>query len=225
MSLTPTSQISRDESERLAVLDGYTILDTGPEQEIDDIVQMAKRIFAAPIALVSLVARDRQFFKARVGINMCQTERAGSFCTHAILSHEVMVVPDATQDERFSSAPLVAGAPHVRFYAGAPLITPGGFVIGSFCIKDVVPRTEFSSDQCETLRDLARLVIERLEARKLRLMSLAGQKQFESIAAVSPDAILCSDGQNTILFWNKAAERMFGYTAAEAVGQPISTLR
>lgn len=224
MTLMPISQIPPDESERLAALDGYAILDTEPEQEFDDIVQMAKRLFAAPIALVSFVARDRQFFKARVGMDVCQTDRAGSFCTHAILSHEVMVVPDATRDERFSSSHLVARAPHVRFYAGAPLITPGGFVVGSFCIKDVVPRAEFSSEQRETLRDLARLVMERLEARKLRLTSLDGRKQFESIAAVSPDAILCSDGSNVILFWNKAAERMFGYTAAEAVGRPISII-
>ncbi|WP_205820803.1 sensor domain-containing phosphodiesterase [Methylobacterium nonmethylotrophicum] len=213
-----------DEGARLAALDGYAILDTAPEREFDDIVRMARRIFAVPIALVSFVAADRQFFKARIGLDLCQTDRAGSFCTHAILGHEVMVVPDARADARFAASPLVTGRPHVRFYAGAPLVTPDGFVVGSVCIKDEVPRTDFSDDQRRTLEDLGRLVMERLEARRLRLAGRDSRKQFESIAAVSPDAIICADGANRIVFWNKAAETIFGYAAAEALGQPLTLI-
>ncbi|MCJ2039090.1 EAL domain-containing protein [Methylobacterium sp. E-041] len=224
MPTTRANPLLNTESGRLAALDGYAILDTAPEREFDDIVQMAKRIFAIPIALVSFVAANRQFFKARIGMDVCQTDREGSFCTHAIRGYEVMVVPDATLDERFSSSPLVTSGPHIRFYAGAPLITPDGFVVGSFCILDSAPRIDFSNEHRETLEDLARLVMERLEARKLKLAQLDSRKQFESIAAVSPDAIICANGSNSILFWNKAAEVIFGYTAAEAMGQPLTII-
>ncbi|AWN55505.1 EAL domain-containing protein [Methylobacterium sp. 17Sr1-1] len=213
-----------NEGGRLAALDGYAILDTAPEREFDDIVRMAQRIFAVPIVLVSFVAADRQYFKARIGLDVCQTNREGSFCTRAILGQEVMVIPDALADERFISSPLVTGKPYVRFYAGAPLVTPEGFVVGSFCIKDVVPRADFSDDQRRTMEDLARLVMERLEARKLKLADRDSRKRFESVAAVSPDAIICADGANRIVSWNKAAETIFGYAAAEVIGQPLTLI-
>ena len=223
----PSSSIDvmpADERGRLAALEAYAILDTAPEREFDDIVRMAQRIFAVPIALVSFVAAERQYFKARIGLDICQTDREGSFCTYAIRGQEVLVIPDAQADTRFASSPLVIGRPHVRFYAGAPLVTPEGFVVGSFCIKDVVPRADFSDDQRRTMEDLARLVLERLEARKLKLAGRDSRKRFESVAAVSPDAIICADGANRIVSWNKAAETIFGYTAAEAIGQPLTLI-
>jgi diguanylate cyclase (GGDEF)-like protein/PAS domain S-box-containing protein len=213
-----------DEAERLAALESYAVLDTAPEREFDDLVRLARRIFAAPIALVSFVAADRQFFKARIGIDFCQTSREGSFCTHAILGPDVMVVPDAALDERFAASPLVTGEPYVRFYAGAPLVAPDGHVIGSFCIKDTAPRPDFPADRREMLAALARLAMERLEARRTALREHDSRKRFESIAAVAPDAIICADGANRIISWNKAAEGIFGYAAAEAVGQPLNII-
>jgi diguanylate cyclase (GGDEF)-like protein/PAS domain S-box-containing protein len=213
-----------DESGRLAALESYAVLDTAPEREFDDIVQMAKRIFSVPIALVSLVASDRQFFKARIGLDVCQTDREGSFCTHVVLGDDILVVPDAALDPRFQQSPLVQGEPNIRFYAGAPLITPDGFVIGSMCVKDTCPRPDLTADERDTLKDLARLLMERLEARKLAQSGRASRRQFESIAAVSPDAIICADGSNTIRFWNKAAETIFGYKAEEAIGQSLNII-
>ncbi|MCW4114337.1 EAL domain-containing protein [Aurantimonas sp. MSK8Z-1] len=215
---------SLNEAKRLQALDEYAVLGTEPEKEFDDLVAMARRIFAAPIALISLVASDHQYFKARIGLDLCQTSRDGSFCTHAVKRHDVLVVLDAAADERFASSPLVSGEPHIRFYAGAPLTTPDGFIIGSFCIKDTDSRSAFSDDQQQTLQDLARLAMERLEARKIALRGLDSRKQFDSIAAVSADAIICADASYRIISWNRAAEHIFGYTAAEAIGQSLTII-
>jgi PAS domain S-box-containing protein len=143
------------EQARLAALRRFAILDTPADREFDDLVGLASRLFAAPIALVSLVDAGRQWFKARIGLVQAQTPREHSFCTHALAEDDVLVVEDATCDPRFAANPLVTGEPGIRFYAGAPLRTPDGHAIGTLCVIDRVPR-KFESDQRGLLELLAR---------------------------------------------------------------------
>lgn len=143
------------EENRLAALERYDILDTPPEEAFDRLVELATVIFDVPIALVSLVDRERQWFKACYGFDTRETSREVSFCAYAILADEVMVVPDATQDQRFRDNALVTGAPGIRFYAGAPLKTSDGHSLGSLCVIDTKPRAVFTSSQQQTLAGLA----------------------------------------------------------------------
>ncbi|MGF6272776.1 GAF domain-containing protein [Massilia sp. UYP11] len=146
-----------DEAARLAALYELLILDTPPEERFDKIAQFAAAEFDMPIVLVTLVDANRQWFKARVGMPVCETGRDVSFCAHAILRDEIMVVDDALQDPRFADNPLVTGAPHIRFYAGAPLALPSGLRLGTLCLIDRRPRTLDAMELAilGTLRDLA----------------------------------------------------------------------
>ncbi len=158
-------QVASDEAGRLAALESYAILDSDPESAFDDLVALAARICDAPMAAISLVESDRQWFKARVGLAVPETPRDVAFCAHAILGHGLMVVPDARRDSRFASNPLVTGEPGIRFYAGAPLQAPSGHALGTLCILDRVPR-ELSPDQAAALETLSREVVSRLELRR-----------------------------------------------------------
>lgn len=133
--------IPDNESDRLAALRELLILDTPPEQRLDKIVHFASVEFNVPIALISLIDSNRQWFKARVGLDACETSREISFCGHAILQPDILVIPDALADERFADNPLVTDGPKIRFYAGAPLVVPSGFAIGTLCLIDTQPRT------------------------------------------------------------------------------------
>jgi diguanylate cyclase (GGDEF)-like protein/PAS domain S-box-containing protein len=214
--------IPADEARRLAALEGYQVLDTGSEPGLDMLVRHAQRLFGVPMALISFVDRDRRFFKAHVGVDVCETSRDGSFCAHAILGHDLLVVPDATRDDRFSHARRVGDGPEIRFYAGAPLVTPDGFVIGAFCVQDTAPRPDgLCPAQRQSLRDLAALVMDKLEVRRLSTNEIDGCRRFQAVAGSSADAIICADGSNRILSWNSAAQRMFGYGAEEVMGLPL----
>ncbi len=160
------AEVPSNEQERLETLRSLEVLDTAPEASFDRITATAARIFRMPVALVSLLDRDRQWFKSRVGISLCETGREVAICAHAMLRpHEVTVVENTTLDARFADNPLVTGEPGLRFYAGAPLVTPEGFALGSLCVLDFVPRT-FSPEEQATLADLAATVMEMLGLRQ-----------------------------------------------------------
>ena len=159
------SPLPPDEPLRLAALRGYGVLDTPPERAFDDLAAVAAGVCGTPVALVSLVDEARQWFKAKIGTDLAETCRDLSFCAHAICRPELMVVPDARLDPRFSHNPLVTGPPGIRFYAGAPLVDPDGFALGSLCVIDVVPR-ELTKVQADALSALARAAVDQLLLRK-----------------------------------------------------------
>ncbi|MBP7658355.1 MAG: GAF domain-containing protein, partial [Pseudoxanthomonas sp.] len=156
-----------NEEARLDALYSFDILDSAPEQGFDDLVRIAAGICGVPMAAVTLIDRDRQWFKAQVGIEHPDPSRESSFCAHAILAPErTMVVPDATRDTRFADNPLVTAENGIRFYAGAPLLTRDGFALGALCVVDDQPR-DLAPFQCEALEALSRQVTHLLELRRV----------------------------------------------------------
>jgi GAF domain-containing protein len=160
-----TRPIPPNEKRRLKVLWQYEVLDTVPEEVFDNLTELAARICEAPIALISLVDEKRQWFKSKVGMAVSETSRDVSFCAHAITQPDLFSVPDATQDARFANHPFVIGEPKIRFYAGAPLVTPDGHALGTLCVLDKVPR-ELRPEQKQALRILADHVMSQLELRR-----------------------------------------------------------
>ena len=161
-----TPETPADEASRLATLKSLAVLDTPPEERFDRLTRMCKRLFGVPIALVSLVDENRQWFKSCVGLNVSETPRDISFCGHAILGDEIFIIPDAMQDLRFADNPLVVDAPHIRFYAGCPLRSANGSKLGTLCIIDREPR-QLTDEDLETLQDLAGMAERELEAVQL----------------------------------------------------------
>src|SRR2546423_5061288 len=160
-----SAPIPLNEVKRLKVLWQYEVLDTVPEEVFDDLPELAARICEAPIAMITLVDEKRQWFKSKVGVSVNETSRDISFCSRAIEQSELFIIPDAACDSRFAENPLVTSDPKIRFYAGAPLITPDGYALGTLCVIDKVPR-ELGSEQKQALRVLARVVMTQLELRR-----------------------------------------------------------
>ncbi len=212
------------EHERLRVLADYHLLDTPQTEDFERLVSLTARLFNAPIALISLVDRDRQFFKARVGLDVCETSREVSFCAHALVQDEILLVPDALEDPRFATNPLVLGPPFIRFYAGHPLVAASGEKLGTLCVIDRVPRRDFSDEDRRNLSDLAALVMDRVELHRLEYVKTVSQARFENIASTSPDAIICTNAEGSISFWNRSAGKLFGYSAEEMAQQPVSRI-
>lgn len=177
--------IPADESRRLQTLRDLQLLDTAPEERFDRVTRLAKQVFATPIALVSLVDADRQWFKSRQGLDATETPRDISFCGHAILDDKILIVNDAETDERFCDNPLVCGDPDIRFYAGYPLAAPDGSRIGTLCVIDKKPR-EINKEQLQLLRELGRMVEEELVAANNATIdastSLSNRNGFKTIA-------------------------------------------
>lgn len=175
--------LPENESARLDALYSFMVLDTPPEQDYDDITQLASVICNTPIALISLVDKERQWFKSRTGLDVPETHRELAFCAYTILNPvEVMVVPDTLHDERFHDSPLVTGYPHIRFYAGAPLVTSQGDSLGSLCVIDDAPR-ELSPQQLEALQILSRSVVAKFELRRANQYLLQNNHQMEQLIA------------------------------------------
>jgi GAF domain-containing protein len=160
MITEPSNELKRRES-----LASYAILDTDPEPSFDDLTHLASFICKTPIALITLVDEHRQWFKSKVGLSSEETSRDIAFCSHAILQTEMFVVPDALQDARFRDNPLVGGEPHIRFYAGIPLINDDGFALGTLCVIDKRPRS-LSDAETSALKALSRLVLGQMELRR-----------------------------------------------------------
>jgi len=223
--------IGADEADRLAALHRYRILDTAPEAEFNDFTEVAAQICGTPIALVSLVDADRQWFKSRIGLEIEEAARDTSFCGHAIY-HEggVFEVPDTLLDARFADNPLVSGDPRIRFYAGAPLVTPGGHAVGTLCVIDSVPHV-LTPAQRGALLALGRQVVRQMEQRLLirrekRLYAeLSKQAKFQKVLLDSAvAAVISTDQQGLITSFNPAAERLLGYRAEEVIGRERTRL-
>jgi anti-sigma regulatory factor (Ser/Thr protein kinase) len=190
--------VHHDETARLTALREYRILDTEPERAFDDLTLLASQVCGTPIALITLVDANRQWFKARTGIAATQTSRAVSFCSHAIEQSGLFIVPDARADERFRDNPFVTGGPFVRFYAGAPLVTSEGHALGTLCVIDRVPRT-LTADQREALDALRRQAEAQLELRRnlneLKLALAARDKAEADVLKLSSLIPYCSTCQ------------------------------
>ena len=206
--------IPANESERLAALQRYKVLDTLPEREFDDLTLLAADICDTPIALVSLVDRDRQWFKARVGIDAAETLRDISFCGHVVADRSTLVVPDATQDIRFADNPLVAGEPDIRFYAGAPLVTPDDHVLGTLCVIDRKPK-KLTPQQVERLEALSRMVVSHLELRRKN----TELQKLSLVASKTHNLAVVTDAQGRIEWANESFYKLTGYTLEEIIGR------
>ena len=159
------SELKHNETDRLAALQRYGILDTPPSPIFQSIANTAAIAFSVPIAAVSLIDTNRQWFKASHGLEICETGRDVAFCAHTIQDDEPLIVPDAAHDPRFAGNPLVTGAPHIRFYAGVPLIDADGYALGSFCIIDQSPRL-ISDDEMTMLQGFGQFALTALTAHR-----------------------------------------------------------
>ena len=225
--------IPQNEAERLAALGRYEILDTPNEAEFDDFTRLAAQICGTPVALITLIDAERQWFKSKVGIPMSETPREMAFCTHTIQGRDLLEVSNLSEDHRFHDHPLVANHPSARFYAGAPLITPDGLGLGTLCVLDVVPRS-LTPEQRDAIQILSRQVMAQLELRRfnrqLKLVIeeksaalIEGEGRFRQLAEHSSDVFWFVDLQPArTLFISPTVEKIWGLPAGLfPQGQPI----
>ncbi|WP_040697574.1 GAF domain-containing protein [Nodosilinea nodulosa] len=195
------AQILAQEKARLEALRQYNILDTPPEHSYDDITSLAAFICDVPIALISLVDAERQWFKSRVGLAVQETSRDVSFCAHTILDSGIMLVNDTSCDERFADNPLVTGEPGIRFYAGVPLISPEGYPLGTLCVIDRKPKT-LNNHQVKTLEALARQVVVQLELKRVSSQLAAALEKMELMAGLIPICSYCKCIRSDQGYWS-----------------------
>ena len=227
-----SAAVPGNESARLEALKRLEVLDTLPQQIFDDITQLASTLCGTPIALISLVDEKRQWFKSRIGLDVSQTGREVAFCSHAILEPQnVMVVQDATRDRRFHDNPLVLGAPDIRFYAGAPIVTEDGLALGAICVIDRQARS-LNPAQEAALRSLARLVVTLLEhdKRSRDEASLASDRArqtvlyLQTLEAESLDPMAFVDRNYIYRYVNQMHLDYFGLRRDEVVGRSIAAV-
>lgn len=213
---------SADEAGRLRALAEYGLDEVHGLPSLDPIVAMAAKLFECDASAVNMIGDDHVFLTASVGIGACDMSRDVSFCAHAINQDDVMIVEDAKLDPRFHDNPIVADG-LVRFYAGVALRAPSGHALGAFCILDSEPRPRLTDREQVQLKDLARLVEDKLELRRLEAASMHPNR-FEASAATSPNAIICFDATAHISTCNSAAAAMFGWPVDELVGRSVDML-
>jgi diguanylate cyclase (GGDEF)-like protein len=211
-----------NESARLDTLRALHILDTLPEERFDRLTRLARRLFDVPIALVSLVDANRQWFKSCLGLPVSETPRDVSFCAHAILGDEIMTVPDTLADARFHDNPLVTDNPNIRFYAGCPLVVPNGSKLGTLCLIDVKPRGGLDDEERELLRDLARMAEQELVSIQLAtlddLTSLSNRRGFEALAQHALNVCKRVEKPASLLFFDLNDFKQINDTRGHAEG-------
>jgi PAS domain S-box-containing protein len=215
-----------DEFARLSAVCRLNLLDTPPDERFDRITRTAQRVFQVPIALVTLVDSDRQWFMSRAGLDVAETPRKHAFCAHAILGHAPFIIPDAAADPRFADNPLVTGAPWVRFYAGVVLHDTNGFRVGTLCIIDRRPR-QLSEEDIATLRDMALWAETELNLYSLKRATEISRESEARLAAIiehAGDAIVSVDDKGIVETFNPAAQRVFGYRPEEVIGRSVTQL-
>jgi diguanylate cyclase (GGDEF)-like protein/PAS domain S-box-containing protein len=194
------------------------------EPDFDRLVWLAARVFGVPIATISITGWDRKFVKARPGVDVLAVDLCKFFSGCTAGDDGVFVMLDATLDPRSAPRPDAASAPQIGFFAGARLQSTTGQSLGEFCIFDHAPRRKFRERDRRTLLDFAAITVDHIERRRLAIAERASESRFENIASTSPDGIICTDRAGTITFWNKAAENLFGYPAAEAIGRNLQII-
>ena len=208
----PFYPLPAQESERLEKLRSYEILDSLPEEAHVRITRLAAKTFNVPIAAISLIEGDRLWFKAHIGNAYNEISRKLTFCAHAICQDEVFVVEDATKDPRFSNNPYVTGAPHLRFYAGAPLRASGGLNLGTVNILDTKPRT-ITEDERESLADLAAMVIDSFEMRQLLNRANAAERRFIDAMESLPNGFVLYDKDDRLVICNERYREIYAESA------------
>ena len=212
-----------NEAVRVQVLHDLKLLDSAPEERFDRLTRLAKRLFNVPIALVTLVDKDRQWFKSCVGLGVTETPRDVAFCAHAILQDELLLVPDAREDERFHDNPLVIGDPNIRFYAGYPLTVPSGNKMGTLCLIDTKPR-DLDEEERALLRDLAGMAEQELMAVQMASMDeltlLSNRRGFKMLAQHALDACARLEKPATLLFFDlndfKQINDLYGHAEGDS---------
>jgi PAS domain S-box-containing protein len=217
--------LTGNENQRVKALDSYNVLDTLPEKEYDAITRLASYICQVPVALITLITADRQWVKSSVGIDseMGNMPRDEAFCNQTILDDEILEVSDSLESETFKDFNIVKEAPHLRFYAGAPLIDPDGHRLGSLCVVDTVPR-KLTTEQRDALRTLANEVMSHLVLRKQKReleASLVVHKDFFTLFNSSPEVHFIADKDSNIELINDAVLNVLGYTPQQAIGKSL----
>jgi len=220
MDLSNHPRLADDEADRLAALLELGILDTAPEKDLDELTRLAAHALRAPSAAISLLDRNRQWFASRLGVPWEETPREVAFCHHTVEARRVMVVTDARADPKFCDNPLVTAEGGIRFYAGAPLFTDSGHCIGTLCVIDSEPRTEVTDRDLAILEDCARIAAKYIRALRGRRMGEIAAK----VVHATSDAVLAADRTGAIVYWNPGAERMFGYSSKQAIGQNVALI-
>ena len=210
----PLPPVPSTEARRLDALRRYGILDTAPEKVFDDTARVASAICGTPIALMSLVDGHRQWFKARVGLDVTETPREHAFCAYTIMSANPLVVENATEDARFSENPHVIAAPNIRFYARAPIIDQSGNALGSLCVIDDVPR-RLESGQIEALEALARGIAAHIELRKVSADLAAALEELKTIQGLLPICSHCKDVRDDDGYWKKVENYLRDHSEAK----------